>query len=872
MLMESISIAMRKIIEKCDVCIDGYEISRELLMSTFATFLASTIEKEQHNVNLVLHTGSICFDALILAFAAFSNILYNNMDPEEMLHSLRTGDLVLYKRKRYIFKGFISESDIETSLSEAIMHDDGDYVVLNQGEGWTAVHKYYWNDITPYLGKSKQLDGRGLRRDSGKRKDFLKQVLELRDADISNSIDASTVIVMYKEQADRLIQGLSFRYAGGEIKLTDLVTASYFTEGNLEYPYGKNAARVEPVLKVTSKMSVARNLILKKGGNRNLGLIVLGEDSIQRGKTELPELIGRRSIQYIYLCTHVDSDYNTTLLSNNEEANLFACTKEFLLSNSTDIVMLNPYTKQLSKQVDIIIDHEIDDIILKGFIDWEEYKKFKRALCIIKSSEYDSDEKDNFVIQAFSLMNLFHTAAFSIEELESNILAGKILNVEIPSKRIAYLELAIESFPEYLVSAAKDVIDCLASAYINTLDFTNKQIKLEELITQNGGKQVCIVVPKAYYSTMLKSKYQAYKNISIVTANKFDNGKIFDLIICVGNISGRRFDLFRCKSSRDTIVLLYENEAYQYHKKVRLAAKAEHFLNKRSTIIVEEDGMDDIQVDDEEAAIEEIEKIDDELIEFEGYSMARSARASVGDTNRGGMADIIAIAQFDSGEVAFFSKNYKAYILDLVGQTAREVKVEELAEDDTVVFTRSNAKTRDIVENLLQEMITKNRLEPEVIIAYKKSKKWKEILIEYMKKNNLSAKDIAKSMIVNGISVKEATIRHWLDEDEHTVGPRELSSLQQIGLLTNNSELFDNSEAYYDACAVIRRVRRKILDAIGTATLTEVTGQQLRKDSILATVKEQIANQAVVLQIDRIEFINDTVPVYLINRPVVREN
>lgn len=153
-------------------------------------------------------------------------------------------------------------------------------------------------------------------------------------------------------------------------------------------------------------------------------------------------------------------------------------------------------------------------------------------------------------------------------------------------------------------------------------------------------------------------------------------------------------------------------------------------------------------------------------------AIARTARASITDINRGGMAEIVAIAQFDSDEVAFFSKNYKAYVLDSAGQTAREVKVDELSESDTVIFTRSNARTKDIVDNLLQEIVSTNRIGADAIEAYKKSKVWKDSLIYYMKKNNLSAKNIAKAMIANGVSVQEATIRHWLDEDEHTVGPR----------------------------------------------------------------------------------------------------
>lgn len=74
--MDPIREVMNKIITSCDVCIDGNIISRELLLETFADFIVSTIEKEKHNVGIVLHTGSVCFDAILLACAAVSNLLY----------------------------------------------------------------------------------------------------------------------------------------------------------------------------------------------------------------------------------------------------------------------------------------------------------------------------------------------------------------------------------------------------------------------------------------------------------------------------------------------------------------------------------------------------------------------------------------------------------------------------------------------------------------------------------------------------------------------------------------------------------------------------------------------------------------------------
>ena len=42
------------------------------------------------------------------------------------------------------------------------------------------------------------------------------------------------------------------------------------------------------------------------------------------------------------------------------------------------------------------------------------------------------------------------------------------------------------------------------------------------------------------------------------------------------------------------------------------------------------------------------------------------------------MADIVAVAKFDSDEIAFFTKNYKAYVLDETDNSVKEVAASDL--------------------------------------------------------------------------------------------------------------------------------------------------------------------------------------------------
>ena len=167
---------------------------------------------------------------------------------------------------------------------------------------------------------------------------------------ITRSVDTSTVIIMPKDYSNNLFNRVSFLFNGNHINYTDLVTVSYYTEGDQVYQYGNNVAKTEPVIKVTSKTSVARKLLLQRHGNRNIGLIVFGDDSLRKGELELPELIDRQSLQYVYLCTGIDSLFAPVYADNTENIALFACTKELLREFPNKPVDDNQFTRCLCAQ------------------------------------------------------------------------------------------------------------------------------------------------------------------------------------------------------------------------------------------------------------------------------------------------------------------------------------------------------------------------------------------------------------------------------------------------------------------------------------------------------------------------------------------
>lgn len=274
----------------------------------------AVLDKLQFTVSHQLtQLQTLHYDVLMAGFPcqAFSSVgLQHGFEDKtkgnatDIVLSLQADDLVLCydgntgnsKPLKWIFKGFVN------SVGDTPLMTPGKYIVLESDKN---SRKYLpesrWTKIVPYFGSSKSMDGRGLRRESKKRYDFFRSVLGMEDAEIPRTVDTSTVIVMSREEANELVGSISFRFDDTDIKLTDLVPVSYYTESNREYQYGVNLSKNEPVIKITGKVSVARKLLLKKGGNRHIGLVVCGEDLYHRSESELPELLDRKSIQYILL-------------------------------------------------------------------------------------------------------------------------------------------------------------------------------------------------------------------------------------------------------------------------------------------------------------------------------------------------------------------------------------------------------------------------------------------------------------------------------------------------------------------------------------------------------------------------------------------
>ncbi|HBV96666.1 MAG: hypothetical protein JL50_16200 [Peptococcaceae bacterium BICA1-7] len=861
-----------RLTDRCDIYFENSLISKERIIKKYADFFTSSISNDGHSVSVALHTGSVCFDIVSFITAALACVSLDETDAESIIASLNVGNMVLYRNERYRWCG----SEFRDGKQYLVLEQDG-----RGKNGKTTIWVLFDTNkslIRPYFGASDVTDGRGIKRKDTNRADFISHILGVAASEVPSITGVSTVIVAERGTFDRLSKGIRIVYGNGKnIGLLDIVTASYFSDSGEEYLYGSNPAKTEPVLKITGKVSTARDLVLDKRGNKTVGLIITGADAAAKGGSELIDLLGRKSIKFAHIAAGIDSECAEGIIESQEDASVFACTKEFLLQNSLPPQETNALTVELDRQIENIVNNSVTTIFVDGGCSWEDLRKAREALYIIKKSEWNDAAKNSFLITSHSLLNLFTTAVFPIEVLEKAVKGGKLITgISSPALRIRELwNLADNSESvKYQCAYIIDVLECL---YQSGFVGCPKHDALNRHLDSSVGQKIAVIVPKAYYIDILGTDETLNrKDVTIVTANRFDNSDRYDEVIVVGDFSGKRFDPLKCRAAADITVLLYECEMHWFKHKKRKAVIFENRLNSRLGVI-DDDTLDDVDSRDGIAGDEDMDAFTEEVVDLEQYIGKISsfdigkyvARVS-GSAGNTLTSEVYAIGRFVSGEQILFSKYYNAVVFDSIKGTVIETDVDDLSAGDQLVFTKRDDYTRNMVDYIYESLQTAGRLSAEVLDATEKSVYWKEALREYKHNHGFSYRDISRELQKLGSSLQEVSVRQWLIEESHIVGPRDEITLQQIAVLTQDSYLLCDTHSYFEACRIVRHQRKEILELIGKAITDKLSGHKPPKGGVLEVVYDNVESLSETLELDGISLLEETVtvPINLINKPI----
>ena len=118
--------------------------------------------------------------------------------------------------------------------------------------------------------------------------------------------------------------------------------------------------------------------------------------------------------------------------------------------------------------------------------------------------------------------------------------------------------------------------------------------------------------------------------------------------------------------------------------------------------------------------------------------------------------------------------------------------------------------------------------------------------------------------------MQEVTVRQWLVEDSHIVGPREEHTMKRIAIVTQDPYLMADPHGYFEACGVVRRERRKILELISKAINDRLSGKRPKEGSVLSVVYDNVDILSENLELKFIMELEESVnfSVNLVNIPI----
>ena len=871
------------LIEKCDIYYDDLIVSSKSIIERYMSFFANQLEHEEKSISFSFHTGSVCFDVVSFAAIALACFSYSMISNDEIIMSLKSGDMVLYKGERHRWLG-VKKIDLGNETRE--------YILLSQDakgkNGPTTLYVPYETCkhlIKPYYGQSSVTDGRGIKKVKSNRNEALSYIMGVAETEVPSTLDVSVVVIADKSEFIDICQHLKISYGKGRsIPLTDIVPVSYFTASGEEFQIGRNPSKVEAVIKLTSKVSEARNLVLSKNGNKVIGLWSANATSLTDGVSGLSDLIRRKSLKFAHVSLPYDASSCEMAIDQYEEAAVFACTKDILQEEAASFLgteQHNPLLQELDQHINNIIQRKLEVVPVSGCWTWECFKDIKEALYVIRLSNWTGEDRDNYLLSSMALLNLFTSAFFTMDDMESAISNG-LLNAAVvsPSKRLDELASLSHSALS-MEKQCQKITDALTEMYFQLYDASQKKDALDVIIRKNIGKKIAIIVPKAYYVDIFKTCFGVYgenNSIRCITANRFNSNDAYDLIIVCGDTVGKKFDTLQCYAAPELKVLLYECEGNMFRYRQKKNAKVERKLRAKMQGLKGEayeravDSREDKETEDEEKeTAREFASLDEFVEELGLFDIRKLVSSSASNSSYTGTAEVDYVGTFVTGEQILFSKYYSAVVFDQLTQTISESAPEKLVSGDVLVFTKRDDYTRNIVDMIFTQLMESQKIEPAIAKAVQMSTYWKAVLRKFKEDNRLTYRGLAKEMKKLGSSLQEVSIRQWLVPDSHIIRPRKEITMHQIAELTQDSALLADPKSFYDACSVVQHYRREILSLIATAIQDKLSNKIPKPGSVIEIVYEHVERLSETKELENVYQLErtETVPVNLVNHPIV---
>lgn len=858
----------KEVFNAISISYDGVDLTSLEALHTYGEYICGLFDDdERHVASLLLHTGSEYYQVIAVVVSALKILLHSNSDMDELLQSLKVGDLLLVDGQRAKFLGVKDGSRLGIGFLPGRQ-----YFCIETGNGASKSapleQSKRWN-ISRYQGDAVGLGGKGVKDSLEERRKFIACFCGQKEQkNVSTEINSSIAVLADRDFAERVYKKVSVTYSKRTVPFSKLVTAAYVSE-NESYQIGSNPVKEEAIIKFYSKISSCRNDIIEDGGRRIAACIACDEKD-WTSNSEIHDIADRRSLRAAFLLgrTHY-TDYKEWL--QDDRYRVCAIVPEIAAGFTHDKSFFDS-ARDFNAELGRWARHRISTTVIDGGWSVETEKEIKRNLLSIKNECFSCELKDLFLISAYFLLNLCRTAFFPLKycdkAFDAQIISWK------PSTRFDQMTQFMVTLTGEMKSVAENVYNILREAVNGLCEINPKGQFLLSRIQERKVKY--IVTPKAYYRSLMylwlnDVGIAAAARPQIITTNELHSSEqCYDDVIFITPYFDLTFNPYAELSFSSGEVVGYAYEQLKERKLKRLASSGQRQLRERNWFRYDLQSAEEDKITD--STNEEFSRIADETddsFEAEMEQLSRELQmqgakkyVAGSHTSGDGTVQIATIVGFASGSIGFFTKYYKAYVLR--NESIDEIGQEDLKVGDSIVFTKET-ENKDIVDTLLLKLFETTLSQSELHRQYLLSRYWKEKLKSYMDTNGVSYRELARQLGNVGCHKHEVTVRSWLYEESHVVGPFDVEDYEAMNKLVH----FEYSPAEVkEACDAVRSLRRKVLGLLAKAIIRRMSSE--KPDPVWDPVLSDAENLS---QIEQIISINSTedekyIPLNLVNKPI----
>ena len=822
--MERINL-LKNIINRMNVYYKGQIISDELIAKETINFLYKSIESDEHSIAFLLHNGLIAYKVLSFSIMVIANLVLDEKTSEDVINDIEIGTPVEYRKgsttvKRIFMGPYMDNGELRYKLQ------------IGDTNNFDSISAKSINRLTPYYGTSTSLSSQGIGKKISKRVQFLKDVANLKEEEISSIPGMSTVIYMREIELDDILSNTDIRIDGYSFSILELARVSFYTANN-EHRKAGNSSNNEPAIKVSYDIDKIKELVSSREGNEVLGFVSMDSDIYIRYASDFEKLLKKRKISYSWLISKYEySEWMDGFLdSENKSLSILPLIKGFIPEEFSKHIKMNSFSIDMANTLCIEKNKTITYQIVDENIKYDDYRRIKNCIKFIIHNSFEQNEIINFSRWAFHMLKFYNNSFFSMEEYENSIAfsKGSLFN------RILEYKEKVYQFPLIIRDKAIEVVDYIEKVYESLKESNNKMHAIKEYIWKGEYKRVLFVVASnlfidildKYVKNNIHNKRFSYHIITESELESIEAKQAFDLVLYTSLMNIDHYNPYNYVIAKTNIIFMFESQENIF---LRLKKNNNEYVKKISKFAgdYEYNNNDDFRLMNEDDYYLDKEFKNyfvETFVQSERYQSEKEYNSKY-ELEEG--LEAYKYGMFTDGDQIIFTRYFIAYVIDREnGVTSK--KVDELKPGNEIIFTINNNETKDIVDDLLKMVCDANK---EIESEYKLTLMWKEGLREFKRLKQFTYADIKKAFNNVGKDTTEQTIRSWMDSGSHIVGPITVENYMYIGKVISNQDMIDHPEKYNGAASVVRKTRVRLLDIIKRAYFYE--GETLKdKDSFL---------------------------------------